>query len=62
MNSAFFHLFYLSRFYWETRCLKILSNTVALNSYLGFSALRKNFFGLYKILENSPKKARALIG
>ena len=35
---------YLARFYWENRCLKIMCNTVALNSYLGLSALSKNFF------------------
>ena len=34
----------LTRFYWENCCLQILQNTVALNSYLGLSALRqKNF-------------------
>ena len=31
-------------FYWENRCLQILRNTVALNSYLGLSALSKKFF------------------
>ena len=41
---ASFHLFYLTRFYWENRCLQILRNTVALNSYLGLSALSKNIF------------------
>ena len=35
---------YLTRFYWENHCLKILRNTIALNSYLGFSALSKIFF------------------
>ena len=34
----------LTLFYWENRCLQILRNTVALNSYLGFSALSKNIF------------------
>ena len=29
------NLFYLTRFYWENRCLQNLRNTVALNSYLG---------------------------
>ena len=43
------HLFYLTRFYWENRWLQILRNTVALNLYLGLSALSKNFLGLYKI-------------
>ena len=32
---------YLTRFYRENRCLKILRNNVALNSYLGLSALSK---------------------
>ena len=44
-----FNLFYLTRFYWENHCLQILLNPVAPNSYLGLSALSKNFFGLYKI-------------
>ena len=35
---------YLTRFYWANRCLKILRNTVALNSYLGLSALSKKIF------------------
>ena len=35
---------YLTRFYWENRCLQILRNTVALNSYLGFSAFSKKIF------------------
>ena len=35
------HLFYLTRFWWENRCLKISRNTVALNLYLGLSALSK---------------------
>ena len=35
---------YLTRYYWENRCLQILSNTVALTSYLGLSALSKFIF------------------
>ena len=35
---------YLTRFYWENRCLRILRNTVALNLFLGLSALSKKFF------------------
>ena len=36
---------YLTRFYWENHGLQILRNTVALNSYLGLSALgKKNFW------------------
>ena len=44
MNSSPVVISYLTRFYWENRCLQILSNTVALNSYLGFSALSKKKF------------------
>ena len=33
----------------ENHCLQILRNPVALNSYLGLSALSEKFFGLYKI-------------
>ena len=44
MNSSPVVISYLTRFYWENRCLQILSNTVALNSYLGFSALSKKIF------------------
>ena len=36
----------LTQFYLENRWLQILLNTVELNSYLGFSALRKSFFFL----------------
>ena len=39
MNSSPVVISYLTRFYWENRCLQILSNTVALNSYLGLSVL-----------------------
>ena len=36
---------YLTRFYWENRCLQILRNTKSLNSYLGFfRAQQKVFF------------------
>ena len=37
MNSSpvVISCFYLTRFYWENRCLQILRNTVAPNSYLG---------------------------
>ena len=31
--------FYLTQIYWENHCLQILRNPVALNSYLGLSAL-----------------------
>ena len=41
MNSSPVVISYLTRFYREHRCLQILSNTVALNSYLGLSALSK---------------------
>ena len=41
--SLLFHIFHLTRFYRENRCLQILRNTVALNQYLGFSALSKFF-------------------
>ena len=34
---------WLTRFQWENRCLQILCNTVALNSYLGFSAHSAKF-------------------
>ena len=46
MNEQFtFVLSSSTRFYWGNRCLKILRNTVALNSYLGLSALgKKNFW------------------
>ena len=45
MNSSPVVISYLTRFYWENRCLQILSNNVALNSYLGLSALSiKNFW------------------
>ena len=39
--------FILCDFYWENRCLEILRNAVTLNSYLGFSALRKKNFFLF---------------
>ena len=41
MNSSPVVISYVTRFYWENRCLQILSNTVALNSYLGLSALSR---------------------
>ena len=44
MFVSSFDLFYLTRFHWENHCLQILRNPVALNSYLGPSALSKNFF------------------
>ena len=41
----------------EDRYLQVLRSTVALNSYLGFSALCKNFFCfMYKIMDNRAKK------
>ena len=50
MNSSPVVISYLTQSYRENRCLQILGNTVALNSYLGLSALSQNFFfGLYKI-------------
>ena len=36
--------FILRDIYWENCCLQILRNTEALYSYLGLSALGKNFF------------------
>ena len=36
--------FILRNIYWENCCLQILRNTVALNSFLGLSALSKNVF------------------
>ena len=45
MNSSPVVISYLTRFYRENRCFQILSNNVALNSYLGLSALSiKNFW------------------
>ena len=41
--------FILRDIYWENCCLQILRDTEALDSYLGLSALSKNFFCLYKI-------------
>ena len=41
--------FILRDIYWENCCLQILCDTVALNSYLGLSALGKKIFCLYKI-------------
>ena len=49
------HLFYLTLFYWENRCLQILGNTVALNWYLALSALSKNFFWFVKFYTNQKK-------
>ena len=44
------------QFYWENRCLKILRNTVALNSYLGLSMLsKKKLFGFDKGGNSLPK-------
>ena len=38
---------WLTRFYRKNRCLQIMRNTVAINSYLGLSVLSKKSFGLY---------------
>ena len=52
------HIFYLTRFYWENCCLQILRNTVTLNSYLGLSALSKNFIQTKKIFLLSAERPR----
>ena len=54
MFVSSFDLFYLTRFYWENYCLQILRNPVALNSYLGLSALSKKIF---RFVQNLTREA-----
>ena len=44
LSPLFISFILVTLFYWENHCLQILRDTVALNSYLGLSALSKKLF------------------